>query len=270
MREHQIVITLKPEQFLEVQRLARAANAKSMGMFVRQKLLASLGIEGNLTPTAAGQQQLSPQAVNQILMELHRLHGELRGFVADSVAPYSIEPPADKNTATTAGEPAAETSAINDDFEELAGRTFAISPRLGPLESPPAVADSMPDPLDSVLSLRDPLEVLLSEESLPKMSKPEKGDKQLLIDDDDEQEYIPLSQRQKRSETAGPTAAPVAQGNHDRLADQVAAEAASAKEDDADSEIPQPNLRSQDTQPPNNVGGNTPFSGGPPPKRRRE
>lgn len=271
MREHQIVITLKPEQFLEVQRLARAANAKSMGMFVRQKLLAALGIEGNLTPTTAGQQPLSPQAVNQILMELHRLHGELRGFVADSVAPYSIEPPVDKSAAATLGAPLPETSPISDDFEELAGRTFAISPRLGELESPPAVVDSLPDPLESVLSLRDPLEVLLNEESMPKMSKPEKGDKQLLIDDDDEQEYIPLSQRQKRSEKAGTTAEPaVAQQSIKDGPDKDGTPSALADEDAEGSEIPQPNLRSQDSQPPNNVGGNTPFSGGPPPKRRRE
>jgi hypothetical protein len=45
MREHQIVITLKPEQFAAVQKLAKASGAKSMGIFVRKELLGALGID---------------------------------------------------------------------------------------------------------------------------------------------------------------------------------------------------------------------------------
>jgi hypothetical protein len=96
MREHQIVITLKPEQFLEVQRLARAAGAKSMGMFVRQKLLSVLGIEGAGPEPTNGSTGVSPVAAAnaaKVANELRRLHGELKMFVAESLAkPYVEEP----------------------------------------------------------------------------------------------------------------------------------------------------------------------------------
>lgn len=83
MREHQIIITLKPDQFLQVQRLARMAGAKSMGMFVRQRLLAALGIEGEIEREGRGRVDLQPA-----VSELKRLHLELRGFVAESLAMY--------------------------------------------------------------------------------------------------------------------------------------------------------------------------------------
>src|SRR5262245_57432848 len=87
MREHQIVITLKPEQFLEVQRLSRAAGAKSMGIFVRQKLLSALGIEG--ATLVAAQQQPGPN-VKRLTGELTRLHAQLKEFVAESLAPTYV------------------------------------------------------------------------------------------------------------------------------------------------------------------------------------
>lgn len=83
MREHQIVITLKPEQFLQVQKLAKNAGAKSMGMFVRQKLLMALGIE------AAAQQASNAADIEPLVGELKRLHTELREFVNESLAMYS-------------------------------------------------------------------------------------------------------------------------------------------------------------------------------------
>ncbi len=294
MREHQIVITLKPEQFLEVQRLARAANAKSMGMFVRQKLLAALGIEGSLAPSSGGDSALSPQAVNQILTELHRLHGELRGFVAESVSHYSIEPLSERSAAQSgSGTDSAADNAgvIADDFEDLAGRTFAISPRLGAIESPQVVSESAPEISEVPLGLRDPLEVLLSEESLPRLSKPDKPTA-LVSDDDDEEEYVPLSIRQKRSQMASAqkaaassetsaasgtadqstgTAETAAATNKD--ADAAAANAATGEDkanDTEDEPLPKPVLRPPPPGSSNSSGGNTPFSGGPPPKRRKE
>ncbi len=294
MREHQIVITLKPEQFLEVQRLARAANAKSMGMFVRQKLLAALGIEGSLAPSAGGDSALSPQAVNQILTELHRLHGELRGFVAESVSHYSIEPLAERPAAQSGSgtdSAAGNAGAIADDFEDLAGRTFAISPRLGAIESPQVVSESVAEISEAPLGLRDPLEVLLSEESLPRLSKPDKPTA-LVSDDDDEEEYVPLSIRQKRSQMASAQTAAassetsVASGTSDQSTGPAETAAATNKDADAatanaatgedkandteDEPLPKPVLRPPPPGSSNSSGGNTPFSGGPPPKRRKE
>lgn len=287
MREHQIVITLKPEQFLEVQRLARAANAKSMGMFVRQKLLAALGIEGSLAPLSSGESSLSPQAVNQILTELHRLHGELKGFVAESVSHYSIEPLTERAGVSSATSGAGGAGVIADDFEELAGRTFAISPRLGSIESPQVVPDPVAETVEAPLSLRDPLEALLSEESRPRLSKPDKPTA-FVDDDDDDEEYVPLSIRQKRSQldsaqkAAAPAETPDASGISSEVAGGTAAHkdadtttpnvAAGQKDADGteDEPLPKPVLRPPPPGSSNSSGGNTPFSGGPPPKRRKE
>jgi hypothetical protein len=150
MREHQIVITLKPDQFLEVQRLARAANAKSMGVFVRQQLLAALGIEGALQTDAAASSNIDVEA---ILADLKRVHGDLKGFVAESLSPYSpeafgqTEPLAEIVSATIAEVEdtdsselvlqtvsmlhAEEAEPMPDELERIADKTFAISPRLG-------------------------------------------------------------------------------------------------------------------------------------------
>jgi hypothetical protein len=82
MREHQIVISLKPDQFEEVQRMARAAGSKSVGLFVRQKLIGTLGL--GITRAEAGEDPHSPD-LKQLTGELRRLHRELQIFVADSL-----------------------------------------------------------------------------------------------------------------------------------------------------------------------------------------
>ena len=90
MREHQIVINLKPEQFDEVQRLARAAGSKSVGLFVRQKLLSTLGLTG--AHKASASEILDTPDLKQLTSELRRLHRELQIFVADSLTnnDYSV------------------------------------------------------------------------------------------------------------------------------------------------------------------------------------
>ena len=130
MREHQIVITLKPEQFLEVQRLARAANAKSMGIFVRQQLLAALGIEGSLQP---GQAQTRTD-LEPVVGQMKRLHSELKMFVAESLSIYNQEFDVSVVLESQAANEQIiplESTATIDELERVAERTFAISPRLG-------------------------------------------------------------------------------------------------------------------------------------------
>ncbi len=83
MREHQIVINLKPDQFEEVQRMARAAGSKSVGLFVRQKLITTLGL--GTVRTDAGDDTEAPD-LKQLTSELRRLHRELQIFVADSLS----------------------------------------------------------------------------------------------------------------------------------------------------------------------------------------
>jgi hypothetical protein len=129
MREHQIVITLKPDQFLEVQRLARAANAKSMGIFVRQQLLSALGIDGTGN-AGGGDQQTQAENLQAALGQIKRLHGELKTFVAESLSLYNV------GVEGNAGEPARpvvvpKAAPVGDSLESVAERTFAISPRLG-------------------------------------------------------------------------------------------------------------------------------------------
>ncbi|CAN5678579.1 hypothetical protein BH10CYA1_BH10CYA1_63700 [soil metagenome] len=82
MREHQIVINLKPDQFEEVQRMARAAGSKSVGLFVRQKLIATLGLAA---PRTGATEDEAPD-LKQLTGELRRLHRELQIFVADSLS----------------------------------------------------------------------------------------------------------------------------------------------------------------------------------------
>lgn len=90
MREHQIVINLKPEQFDEVQRMARAAGSKSVGLFVRQKLLSTLGLSG--PHKSSPSEILDTPDLKQLTSELRRLHRELQIFVADSLtnSDYSV------------------------------------------------------------------------------------------------------------------------------------------------------------------------------------
>jgi hypothetical protein len=140
MREHQIVITLKPEQFLEVQRLARASNAKSMGMFVRQQLLAALGIEGAVRNAAAADHAVADLV--PVAGELKRLHSELKTFVAESLSMYVMEvvsnvesgqmSQADEQSVNQRVSMDSPVMAESEDFlEQTAEKTFAISPRLG-------------------------------------------------------------------------------------------------------------------------------------------
>jgi hypothetical protein len=135
MREHQIVITLKPDQFLEVQRQARAANAKSMGIFVRQKLLAALGIEG----AAIGEAPIvGGQNVEASLLQIRRLHGELKTFVAESLSLYNLEETVNASAVSSPAQTESLPSVGTDVLEGVAAKAFAISPRLGPIgESTP-------------------------------------------------------------------------------------------------------------------------------------
>lgn len=90
MREHQIVFNLKREQFEEAQRLARLSGAQSVNAFIRERVLAFLGIESkepfessDATPPPA------PGVLNQNLSsvkeDLTRIHRELQVFIAEAL-----------------------------------------------------------------------------------------------------------------------------------------------------------------------------------------
>lgn len=86
MREHQIVINLKREQFEEVQRLARLAGNKSVGAYLKNKVLTLLGLDENEGDEP--QQMFSPDAheLKDINQELARMHRELQVFIAESLS----------------------------------------------------------------------------------------------------------------------------------------------------------------------------------------
>ena len=72
MREHQILVNLKAQQFEQLQRLARERGFKSVSAYVKQKLLElAMGIEEEAPSRSAGSDQgLSAQ----VLEDLGRLH----------------------------------------------------------------------------------------------------------------------------------------------------------------------------------------------------
>jgi len=85
MREHQIVINLKREQFEEVQRLARLAGSKSVTTYLRDKVLTLIGLEEG-EPHATQMFSPSAQEMHGINQELARMHRELQVFIAESLS----------------------------------------------------------------------------------------------------------------------------------------------------------------------------------------
>lgn len=128
MREHQIVISLKPEQFQEVQKQARAAGAQSVGAFVRQNLLNFLGLEESINAGKASQMSPSVQADPDwrfIAGELRRLHRELKVLSSEAtVSNTLVTDIAGSNssisgpTTATGGPLLASTVALSEPYRE--------------------------------------------------------------------------------------------------------------------------------------------------------
>jgi hypothetical protein len=291
MREHQIVITLKPEQFLEVQRMARISGAKSMGMFVRQRLLSALGIDSQLLP--AGQKPTGAPDINKISGDLRRLHGELKIFVSESLANTYIGPPPDNNhqlisveasdlqlesgflPAAAPGEPISvadldETMAVfeqaRDELEQMAQRAFAISPRLGPIadfEGSEPKPESEEQTEDLPKAPRDPLDELLEDPLMTRiddyLSRARRQSAELATEITDEE---PLTDSAGEAEEDEIFDVPLP------LTDRPAKLTEQAKK--VEEQPPEPQT-SQPPPPPGRSSGNPPggISGGPPPRRRQ-
>ena len=93
LREHQIAISLKPQQFELLQKLAKERGFKSVTAYLKQKIVElALGVESEQTGavrTASSDAYANLSGENQILLvELTRIHNELRAF-ADNVDPMS-------------------------------------------------------------------------------------------------------------------------------------------------------------------------------------
>ena len=246
MREHQIVISLKPDQLKEVQRLARAANAGSLSVFVRQSLLGALGIE----PTQTINNAVDSTTLAPVVNELRRLHGELKSFAAESLSTFTPSLSTSSQSTPTLGQsvPASSTSTTSagatinldesepDELEAAASRAFAISPRLGAINSPdistPTRAQQPSTQPGTPMLSRDPLAELFSDEEMQALAAQDALAKKI-----DEQRFVDIDNVV----------------NSDEL----------VKEETNPSVEHEPG--SQDKQKPSLP----PVSGGPPPKRRK-
>ena len=83
MREHQIVINLKRDQFEEVQRLARLAGSKSVSAYLKERVLALL-LESEATPEKTDGPTIEDML--EVNHELSRMHRELQVFIAESLS----------------------------------------------------------------------------------------------------------------------------------------------------------------------------------------
>lgn len=277
MREHQIVITLKPEQFLEIQRLSKAAGAKSMGMFVRKELLRSLGIGKNIDDdpsTSSGQgkesDRESRKRIKVVTQELRRIHGELQTFVAETLtesyvdeSPGSGEGEAQSDADVEGGEqfdddvdelaelvdiqndedhvlsgdPAELFEEAKDELEQLAQKAFSISPRLGALQSP---AEPETEPEEEADSNNDD-----SEDPLADLLDAGAASSGQVQDPDQEEEYEVSLGESSESATENPI-----NSKNEGISDKPANQGQSS-----DSDSSHPKRRR--------------LSGGPPPRRRK-
>jgi len=85
VREHQISVNLKPQQFELLQRLAREKGYKSVSAYVREKIVElAMDLEpigGNEARSVGGQSLVDARLVK----DLERIHEELRHFVQESL-----------------------------------------------------------------------------------------------------------------------------------------------------------------------------------------
>ena len=130
MREHQIIINLKPEHYQELERLSRASGARSVSVFVKERMLASLGIGGSANVANA------PGSLNiaAVTSDIRRLHRDLQVFVAESLSGKDFGYVAGPNEreGLTPGAELARAVAEGDATQSVASTTqasvFPVSP----------------------------------------------------------------------------------------------------------------------------------------------
>lgn len=88
LREHQISINLKAQQFELLQRLAREKGYKSVSAYVREKIL-ELALSVEPTARSAGT-AAGPNVEPRVYKELARIHGDLKLLIEESLG--SSEP----------------------------------------------------------------------------------------------------------------------------------------------------------------------------------
>lgn len=90
MREHQIVVNLKAQQFEQLQKLARERGFKSVSAYVKQKVLElAMGIDSDGLSGQASNEQVSLAAA-PVLGDLDRIHNELKSFLDELSGPTEL------------------------------------------------------------------------------------------------------------------------------------------------------------------------------------
>ncbi|MFA6211392.1 MAG: hypothetical protein WCT03_10985 [Candidatus Obscuribacterales bacterium] len=90
MREHQIVVNLKAQQFEQLQKLARERGFKSVSAYVKQKVLElAMGIDSDGPSGQASNDQVSLAAA-PVLGDLDRIHNELKSFLDELSGPTEL------------------------------------------------------------------------------------------------------------------------------------------------------------------------------------
>jgi len=148
VREHQIVISLKPEQFQEMQKQARAAGAQSVGAFVRQNLLIFLGLEETDNTRKGNHNAPAVQADPDwtfIAGELRRLHRELK--VLSSEATISQPLLSDLAGSIDSGPLLASSLGLAEAYEEPAREENFLT------DGAPVSADDLPQDYEESLIL---------------------------------------------------------------------------------------------------------------------
>ena len=154
VREHQIVISLKPEQFQEVQKQARAAGAQSVGAFVRQNLLVFLGLEESESAKKGSQMAPSVQADPDwrfIAGELRRLHRELKVLSSEATVSNTL---VTDIAGTSSGPLLASTVGLSEPYSEPPATYMQPAAQENFLtDGAPIAADDFPADLDDSLIL---------------------------------------------------------------------------------------------------------------------
>jgi hypothetical protein len=157
MREHQIIINLKPEHYQELERLSRASGARSVSVFVKDRMLASLGIGGSANVANA------PGSLNvaAVTADIRRLHRDLQVFVAESLSgkdfgyagspneQESLTPGAELARAVAEGEStqaAAPGSVAPADKMEAPTEPVVSVDQLAPFGNPPPLSSPVASP----------------------------------------------------------------------------------------------------------------------------
>jgi|GEM_PF-2235261 len=120
MREHQIVITLKTDQFEEAQRLARQAGASSASTYLRDRILALLEGHDQTRDTAESTRKV--QRLARLARDLTRMHRDLQVYVAESWHDTENEPSESQTEIpifSSKDEPAGSKSASPDTFASM-------------------------------------------------------------------------------------------------------------------------------------------------------